>query len=162
MRAFYLHKYSLNPIVYPILYDNINKLHSSDQWICCHDNFNKNNMPCQSQDNNLHMCDIPSELSNLNILETHLVTPVIPFMKIVALPKGSQKGIHGPVVCIPTDVAKTVTSLPSRPLADATLILVKLKRKLQYTGHHVNQTVDPLKVINALTFLKHIILSSHP
>ena len=49
-------------------------------------------------------------------------------------PKGSQQGIHGPVVCVAADIKKTVERLP-RPIDDSGLMKVKLKRKLAYRGH---------------------------
>lgn len=108
-------------------------------------------MSCQAQDNNLEVAALPSILTDFNILEKHLVTPTIPFMKLVTLPKSFQKGICGPIVCVPADLSKTVHCLP-RPLTDSTLIQVKLKRKLEYVGHHIHQVVDPLKKPSVCTY----------
>ena len=74
-------------------------------------------------------------------------------MKIIALPKGSQQGMHGPVVCVAADIKKTVERLP-RPIDDSGLIKVKLKRKLAYRGHHLHQQVRINLVADALHFLK--------
>ena len=70
-----------------------------------------------------------------NTIAKHLMTP---FMKIVPLPKGQQKGLHGPVVCVPSNISSVIQTLP-RQLSDNTLIKVKLKRKLEYKGHHLLQ-----------------------
>ena len=86
-------------------------------------------------------------------IEKHLVTPVIPFMKIIPLPKGQQKGLHGPVVCVPSDISSLTHTLP-RELSDDTLIKVKLKRKLQYKGHHLFQQVSMQKLRIAMEHLK--------
>lgn len=76
--------------------------------------------------------DIPEELKQLNSLEIHLIGIHFPFMKVMALPHGSQKNIHGPVVRVPSDLRK-VTRLPLKPGEDL-LLKVKLKRKLNYKG----------------------------
>lgn len=73
-------------------------------------------------------------------------------MKIMALPKGGQKNIHGPVVCVPSDLKKT-TTLPLK--ADENLLLrVKLKRKLSYKGYYEYQFTNPTHIIRALEYLK--------
>lgn len=54
-------------------------------------------------------------------------------MKVMALPRGGQRNIHGPVVCVPSNFKK-VTSLPLDN--DENLFLhAKLKRKLAYKGY---------------------------
>lgn len=103
--------------------------------------------------NKLNSADMPPGLQNLNTLERFLVTPVIPFMKIVSLPKGEQRGIHGQVVCVQSDLTKVATSLPRR-VDDSGLLKVKLKRKLQYKGHHLYQQIGTTKVLRALQYLK--------
>lgn len=96
--------------------------------------------------------DIPPELSNLNSMEQHLIAMHIPFMKIMALPHGRQKNIHGPVFCVPSDIRKTV-KLPL-PENENLLLRVKLKRKLNYKGYFVYQFVNTSHVMSALSFLK--------
>ena len=74
-------------------------------------------------------------------------------MKMISLIKGAQKGIHGQVVCVKADVNITANCLPRLP-TDESLIRVKLKRKLEYKGHHMCQDVNPNKVKQALSWLK--------
>eukprot|EP00105_Crassostrea_gigas_P043473 XP_019927621.1 PREDICTED: uncharacterized protein LOC105339877 [Crassostrea gigas] len=69
-----------------------------------------------------------------------------------ALPHGGQQNIHGPVVCVPSDLKK-VTSLPMKPEEDL-LLRVKLKRKLNYKGYIEYQFVNPKHVFEALQYLK--------
>ena len=49
-------------------------------------------MPNQAEGNKMNLMKLVSPLDELNQLERHLFSPIIPFMKIMALPKGLQKG----------------------------------------------------------------------
>lgn len=73
-------------------------------------------------------------------------------MKVMALPHGGQKNIHGQVVCVPSNLKK-VTALPSKENEDL-LLRVKLKRKLNYKGYYEYQFVNPNHILTALDFLK--------
>ncbi|XP_071943845.1 uncharacterized protein [Antedon mediterranea] len=64
-----------------------------------------------------------------------------------------QHGIHGPVVCVPSNTIKTVKMLP-RPQVDDQLISVKLKRKLSYKGYYKYKFVNTANVIQALRYLQ--------
>ena len=77
----------------------------------------------------------------------------MPFMKIMSLPKGSQSGIKGPVVSVPSNTVETVKVLP-RPQSDDQMIRVKLKRKLCYKGYYEYKFVSKKKVLEALHYLK--------
>ena len=130
--------------------------HDHNVWICntCHQNIYKQRIvPRLATANKLNLHEIPPELSQLNMLERHLIAPAIPFMKMISLIKGAQKGIHGQVVCVKADVNTTAKCLPRLP-TDESLIRVKLKRKLEYKGHHMCQDVNPTKVKQALSWLK--------
>ncbi|XP_062614203.1 uncharacterized protein LOC134275940 [Saccostrea cucullata] len=126
----------------------------SKLWICftCHRKIMRGSLPAEAAFNKMALEDIPKELKELNSLEKHLIAIHIPFMKVMALPHGGQKNIHGPVVCVPSDLKK-VTSLPMKPGEDL-LLRVKLKRKLNYKGYVEYQFVDPTHIFNALNFLK--------
>ncbi|XP_078320119.1 uncharacterized protein LOC111115941 [Crassostrea virginica] len=123
-------------------------------WICytCHRKILRGDIPAESASNKMCLDDIPKELKELNSLEKHLVAMHIPFMKVMALPHGGQKNIHGPVVCVPSDLKK-VTSLPAKHGEDM-LLRVKLKRKLSYKGYVEYQFVNPKHIFQALKFLK--------
>ncbi|KAK7912600.1 hypothetical protein WMY93_012811 [Mugilogobius chulae] len=66
---------------------------------------------------------------------------------------GGQRGIHGPVTCVPSRVTESVKFLP-RSNMDGCLLPVKLKRKLTYKGHYEYQYVDTERVRRAIAFLK--------
>ncbi|XP_078330659.1 uncharacterized protein LOC111107339 [Crassostrea virginica] len=123
-------------------------------WICftCHRKIVSGKIPAESAVNNLSLEAIPKELMELNFLEKHLIALHIPFMKVMALPHGNQRNIHGPVVCVPSDLRK-VTNLPMKSGEDL-LLRVKLKRKLNYKGYHEYQFVNPKHIHEALAFLK--------
>ena len=89
-------------------------------------------MPLQAKANGLQLCPIPPELSSLNLLELRLISLRVPFMKMVALPSGKQRSIHGPAVNVPSKVDTICKVLPRLP-SQTELIPLKLKSKLAYT-----------------------------
>ena len=107
-------------------------------WVCktCDYALRRGRMPAQAKANNLDLDEIPTELSDLNPLEARLISLRIPFMKMVALPCGKQRAIHGPAVNIPTDLTPVCTLLPRLP-SQAQMVPMKLKRKLCYKGHYM-------------------------
>ncbi|XP_075334585.1 uncharacterized protein LOC142395729 [Odontesthes bonariensis] len=119
----------------------------------CHYKMSKGVMPPESVTNNLNVDIIPPQLACLNSLEQHLIALHIPFMKMLALPKGGQNGVHGPVTCVPANIVETCNVLP-RCNMEGSLLAVKLKRKLTYKGHYKYQFVDTLHVREALKYLK--------
>ncbi|XP_066288772.1 uncharacterized protein [Branchiostoma lanceolatum] len=124
------------------------------EWICytCKGYLLKKKIPAQAQTNKMSLPEIPPQLKCLNTLESQLVAVRIPFMKVTALPKGGQKGVNGPVVCVPADVSKTHAVLPRMP-SEAQFVKVKLKKKLEYRGHYMYRQISPLKVDTALQYL---------
>ncbi len=127
------------------------------EWIChtCHRHLLKGNMPPQADINKLWLDDMTKELKTLKSLEMHLVSIVQPFMKIVPLPRGAQKGVRGQMVCVPANLQRTADSLPWT-LDTHNLIRVKLKRKQEYKGHHLYMVVSQEKVMAALRKLMEI------
>ena len=129
------------------------------EWVCktCDRTLVRGSMPVQAKANGLKLCEIPSELSRLNVLELRLICLRVPFMKMVALPAGKQKSIHGPAVNVPSKV-DTICNVLSRLPSQTELVPLKLKRKLAYRGHYMYDYVIPQVVLDALGFLK----SSNP
>ena len=125
------------------------------QWMCktCDNALKRGKLPAQAKANNLDLEDIPSELADLNLLEVRFISLRIPFMKMVALPCGKQRAIHGPAVNVPTDLTPVCTLLPRLP-SQLQMVPMKLKRKLCYKGHYMFQYVRPAKVLAALQWLK--------
>ena len=117
-------------------------------WICktCHCALKRGRLPAQAKANNLELEDIPAELSDLNVLEKRLISLRIPFMKMVALPRGKQQAIHGAAVNVPTSLAPVCTLLPRLP-SQVQLVGLKLKRKLSYRCHYMYVTFSLLKFL---------------
>ena len=127
------------------------------EWIChtCNNHLRRGKMPPLAVANNLALAPIPPELAPLNVLERQVIARILPFAKIVSLPKGQQKAVRGAVVCVPSEVVATVNSLP-RPRGEAQLLPVKLKRNLKYKGHQHFYTVNMKDVLAALSVLKRL------
>ena len=124
-------------------------------YIChtCHTTLKSGKIPAQSKVNRMALDEIPDELKDLNNLELHIICKRILFMKLVKLPRGKQKGIKGAAVNVPADLGPACNLLPRLP-ADAHIVSLKLKRKLEYKQAYLHDTIRPEKVITALHYLK--------
>ena len=112
----------------------------------------KGKMPIQAKANGLSLDKVPQELSDLNSLELRPISMRIPFMKMIALPRGQQRCIHGPAVNIPANSSSICDLLPRLP-SESQLIPMKLKRKLKYKEHYMYEYVCPAKLNTALQWL---------
>ena len=74
-------------------------------------------------------------------------------MKMVALPSGKQRSIHGPAVNVPAKVDTICDVLPQLP-SQSELVPLKLKRKVAYKGYYMYDYIRPQKLFEALRFLK--------
>ena len=129
---------------------------NGNMYICntCHVTIKKKNKtPCQAVCNNLAVDDEPPELASLEELEQILVSQRIVFQKIVVMPKGQQRKIRGAICNVPVCCEETCHVLP-RPPDSSGIIMLKLKRKLQFRGHVYFQAVRPEVVLHALQWLK--------
>ena len=100
---------------------------------------------------------VPEPISDLTPLEATFISRRIPFMKLLALPRGKQKAVHGCVVNVPVEQAEIANVLPRLPSPD-NMITVKLKRKLQYRGSYM-ENVRPKVVMDSLYVLKNRLFS---
>ena len=124
-------------------------------WLCstCHNALKKGKIPTQSWANGLTLDGILPELKDLRPLESRLISQRIPFMKLVGLPRGGQKAIHGSAVNVPCKLQQVTSLLPRLPNS-AEVVAVKLKRKLAYKGHYMYEYVRPKLVMDALRWLQ--------
>jgi len=103
--------------------------------------------------NNLAVDDVPPELASLEKLEQILISQRIVFQKIVVMPKGQQRNFKGAICNVPVSCEETCHVLP-RPPDSSGIIMLKLKRKLQFRGHVYFQAVRPEVVLHALQWLQ--------
>ena len=122
----------------------------------CDSTLKRGIMPLQAKANGLQLPNIPPELSDLNTLELRLICLRLPSMKMVALPSGKQRSIHGPAVNVPSKVDTICNILPRLP-SQTELVQLKLKRKLVYKGYYMYDYITPQKLLDALRFLKAIV-----
>ena len=69
------------------------------------------------------------------------------------MPKGQQRKIKGAICNVPVNCQETCKVLPRAPESSG-IILLKLKRKLQFKGHVYFQAVRPNLILNALHWLR--------
>ena len=101
----------------------------------CDRHFKQGHMTLQAIANNLVLPSIPPEQAVLNILGRQLVFLSIPFMNLLSLPRGGQKGVKGLVINVPSDISTVANALP-RNMNESQLVKVKLKRKTSNKGHY--------------------------
>ena len=125
------------------------------QWICrnCHATLKRGKIPRQAKCNSLELTPIPVELKDLNNLELRMISQRIAFIKMVALPRGKQHGVHGPAVNVPAKLDFVCAQFPRLP-SETQLVPMKLKRRLKYKSHYMYDYVRPEKVLAALRWLK--------
>ena len=108
-----------------------------------------NKIPCQAAFNKLSIPEIPEQLKCLNRLEQVLISKRILFKKIAIMSKGQMPKIQGAICNIPVSVDETCTSLP-RNVISSGIILVKLKKKMCFSGHVYFEPVSSERIHAAL------------
>ena len=124
------------------------------KYICttCHSKVLKGKIPCQAVYNDMSVDEIPAELTLLEKLEQILIAQRIVFEKIVVMPKRQQKRVSGAICNVLVNCDQTCKVLPQPPERSG-IIMLKLKRKLEFKGHVYFQAVHPQLVENALNWL---------
>ena len=122
-------------------------------YIChtCQTYVRRKQVSCQATINGHKLEDTPKQL-RLTELECALIAQRVPFIKVLALPRGWQRAIWGAVVNVPSNVSSTTTVLPLT-LAQVGIILIKLKRRLRYKGFVMHQFVRPDAIFRAVRWL---------
>lgn len=117
--------------------------------------------PSAASWNNLTPDDLPEGLTSLNELEEQLVAQRIPFLKMVRLPAGGQRGIYGGIINVPAEVGETAKKLVERSnatlphdLDSAMLVPVVIKKKIAYKSSGKLKYIDMNKVLHMLRWLK--------
>ena len=87
----------------------------------------------------------------LNRLESYLLKPVIPFIRIAHCPKGPYLKLKGDLILISSNLDHSISRI--LPL-EQKLIPVCFKRKLAYSGAYIQEVVEKNKVLLYLDWLK--------
>jgi hypothetical protein len=95
---------------------------------------------------------IPTALVGMTEMENHLVAPRITFMKIYTLPRGRQRGVHGGMVNVPTNLTRIQQLLP-RQLHSRESITINLNRRVCFKGSYTSTTCRPSQVVSQLQYL---------
>jgi hypothetical protein len=93
---------------------------------------------------------IPEKLQDMTDLENHLVSPRIPFMKVYALPHGGQRGVHGGMVNVSTNLTKIQQLLP-RQLHSRESITIS--RRVCFKGTFKTSGCRLARVVQQLQYL---------
>ena len=131
----------------------------SRNYLCkgCKSSMTRGKMPKMCANNGLAVDILPNQLK-LTDLENNLIAKNILYQKVHKKPKSRMAGTHDKLVNIPIgdqDILNTVKSLPRTP-KESKIIVVRLKRKLEYKNTHLEQLIDIKKVFNYLHHLKHV------
>ena len=130
--------------------------YTGDYYICktCHKKLKKGKIPCQSVYNKLDIFKLPRQFTDIRRLEQVLVSRRILFKKVTIMPKGNSPKLKGTICNIPIEMVDVNCNSLPRPADSNGLIIVKLKRKVEYRGHVLFEPVRPEFVKQFLYFLK--------
>lgn len=117
----------------------------------CSVDIKKGKIPSLCVSDGLQFSDVPSCLQ-LTKLEERCVAARIPFMQIRALGIDRQLGLKGGVINVPVDIDEMVSRLP-RPYSETSTVLLRLKRKMIYSHHYMQEKICPKAVIDAAAYL---------
>ena len=113
----------------------------------------KGKVPCQSVSNKLEVYNFPSHFCGIRKLEKVLIAKRLLFKKITIMPCGQIEKLSGTICNIPIDTTNVKNMLP-RPADSNGLVIIKLKRKLEYHGHVLFEPVRPVFLKSILNYLK--------
>ena len=124
-------------------------------YICetCHKKYMKGSMPCQAVSNKLKLYNLPTEFESIRKLEKVLIAKCILFKKVAIMPCGQMEKITGTICNVTVDNID-VTNLLPRTAASNGLVIIKLKRKVEYCGHVLFEPVRPDFLHRVLSYLK--------
>ena len=94
----------------------------------------KNCIPYQEVYNQLEVCELPKELRDIRKLKKVLVASRLIFKKKSIMPKGQPPKLKDVLCNVAIDVVDICNTL-LQPADSNGNVMVKLKRKLQYSGH---------------------------
>lgn len=113
----------------------------------------KNQMSCQSVKNSLCIDEFPPELRDIRRLERVLISRRILFKKIVIMSKGQSPKLKGSICNVPIDV-EDIANTPPRQINNNGIVIVKIKRKLEYKAHVLFEPIRSNFIQQLLCYLK--------
>ena len=130
--------------------------HDSSFYICktCAQQLNKNQIPCQAVCNKPQIYDFSIELRCIHRLERVLIARKLQFKKVTIMPKGQSPKFKGAICNVSIDVASTCNT-STRPADSNALVIVKLKRKLEYRGHVYFEPVCQILTLRILQSIEY-------
>ena len=114
--------------------------------------FKTNSYKDDCNDQSITKCKNFYELQDLNNLEQRLVAPRLPFMQIRLLGFEQQWTVRGNVVNVENDLNTCMKCLPRR-FDDASVVQVKLMRRMHYNKPYIHEKISPAKVVKAMRYL---------
>ena len=132
------------------------KSYDAKYYICntCDKALRKDKVPCQAVVNKLDVVELPKLFQDIRRLERLLVSRRILFKKVTVMPKGKSLKMKGSICNIPVSEVDVNCNMLPRPADSNGLIIVKLKRKLEYKGHVIFEAVRADVVLQFLEFLR--------
>ena len=125
----------------------------SDISKTCRKKFFKKCIPCQAVCNMLEVSELPKQFRDIRRLERVLIARRVLFKKISIMPKGQYPKLKGALCNVPIDVVDVCKTLPRLPDNNG-IVIVKLKRKLEYRGHVYFESVRPNFIMRLQQYLK--------
>ena len=125
-------------------------------YICkyCHGKLSVGTVPGITFWNKMEPDHLPVQFGEVNDLSETLIARQTPFMKIVALPSGGQRGLHGATNCVLNDWSSVERGLNlPRSAAETTIVGVGLRRKQEHVRDYLAQYVQPLQLWNLISWL---------
>ena len=101
----------------------------------------------------LYIYDFPVELRCICQLERVFIARRLQFKKVTIMPKGQSRKFKGAICKVLIDIVSTCNSFP-RPADSNGLVIVKLKRKLEYRGHVYFELLRSRFIFRILQFKK--------
>ena len=116
----------------------------------------KGKLPPKAAANCLEVLPVPENVRLRSYLEEALIARILLFIKIFALRTSLMPAMKDKIIVIPLDaqdVLNNVESLPRLP-SESGIIDIQWKRRETQTNAHLQAKVDPIRLFNALEFLK--------
>ena len=133
----------------------VDNIENTTEYICftCDSHLKKGSIPAQAVCNKLEIVNVPNEFKDLRKLEKVLVARRILFKRVLTMPRGEFKKLKGKICNVPLDTKDIVDVLP-RGSDSNSVLLLKLKRKLEYKNSVFYEAIRPDIVIDFLQYLK--------